>query len=39
MAKMHEYETLVAHLHDQLKAEKGHNAVLKDRLAHLGIVD
>jgi hypothetical protein len=39
MAKLHEYETLVAHLHDQLKAEKGHNAVLKERLTNLGIVD
>jgi len=39
MAKLHEYETLVTHLHDQLKAEKGHNAVLKERLTNLGIVD
>ena len=39
LAKIHECETLVAHLHDQLKAEKGHNAVLKQRLTNLGIVD
>jgi len=39
LVKIHEYETLVAHLHDQLKAEKGHNAVLKERLTNLGIVD
>ena len=39
LAKIHEYETLVAHLHDQLKAEKGHNAVLRERLANLGISD
>jgi septal ring factor EnvC (AmiA/AmiB activator) len=39
LSKIHDYETLVAHLHDQLKAEKGHNAVLKERLTNLGIVD
>jgi len=29
----------VSRLHDQLNAEKGHNAVLRERLANLGISD
>jgi hypothetical protein len=39
LAKIHEYETHVARLHDQLNAEKSHNVVLRERLARLGIVD
>ncbi len=39
LAKIQEYETDVARLHDQINAEKSHNAVLRERLANLGIVD
>lgn len=37
LAKMHEYEGHVARLHEQIHAEKSHNAVLRERLANLGI--
>jgi hypothetical protein len=37
MAKIQEYEGLVARLHDQIQAEKSHNAVLRARLTNLGI--
>ncbi len=39
LAKIQEHETDVARLHDQINAEKSHNAVLRERLANLGIVD
>ena len=39
LAMIREYQTDVAKLHDQLNAEKGHNAVLRERLANLGISD
>jgi len=39
LAKIHEHQTDVARLHDQINAEKSHNAVLRERLANLGIVD
>lgn len=37
LAKMHEYDSQVARLHEQIHAEKSHNAVLRERLANLGI--
>jgi hypothetical protein len=39
LARIGEYEGHVAHLHDQLNAEKNRNAVLRERLANLGIAD
>jgi hypothetical protein len=39
LAMIQEYESNVARLHDQLNAEKSHNAVLRERLANLGIAD
>jgi hypothetical protein len=33
------WERTESRLHDQLNAEKGHNAVLRERLANLGIAD
>jgi hypothetical protein len=39
LAKIQGYESHVARLHDQLNAEKSHGAVLRERLANLGIVD
>jgi hypothetical protein len=39
LAKIQEYGTDVARLHDRINAEKSHNAVLRERLAKLGIVD
>ena len=39
LAKIQGYETSVTRLHDQINAEKSHNAVLRERLANLGIVD
>jgi septal ring factor EnvC (AmiA/AmiB activator) len=39
MAKLQEHEAHVAHLQDQLNAEKSHSEVLRERLANLGIVD
>ena len=39
LAMIREYQTDVAKLHDQLNAEKGHNAVLRERLTNLGISD
>jgi hypothetical protein len=37
MAKIQEYEGVVARLHEQIHAEKNHNAVLRERLTNLGI--
>jgi hypothetical protein len=37
MAKIQEYEGHVARLHEQIHAEKSHNAVLRERLTNLGI--
>jgi hypothetical protein len=39
LVKIQEYDTQVSRLHDQLNAEKSHSAVLRERLAKLGIVD
>jgi hypothetical protein len=39
LAKMHEYDSQVARLHEQIHAEKSHNAVLRERLTNLGIAD
>jgi len=39
LAKIHEYDARVAHLNDQLNAEKGHSEVLRDRLTNLGIAE
>ena len=39
LAMIQEYEANLAHLHDQINAEKSHNAVLRERLANLGIAD
>jgi len=39
LAMIRESQTDVAKLHDQLNAEKGHNAVLRERLTNLGIAD
>jgi len=39
LAKIQEHQAVVAHLHDQLNAEKSHSGVLRERLANLGIVD
>jgi hypothetical protein len=37
--KIHDYETAFTRMQDQLNAEKRHVAVLKERLAAIGIVD
>jgi len=37
--QIQEYETHLAHLRDQINAEKAHNAVLRDRLSKLGIAE
>jgi len=39
MAKIQEYEGAVARLHEQIHAEKTHNAVLRERLTNLGITE
>ena len=39
MAKIQEFEGHVARLHDQIHAEKSHNAVLRERLTNLGIAE
>jgi hypothetical protein len=39
LAKIHEYDANLAHLRDQLNAEKNHTEVLRERLSKLGIVD
>jgi hypothetical protein len=39
LAKMHEHDSQVARLHEQIHAEKSHNAVLRERLTNLGIAD
>ncbi|MGB8297095.1 MAG: hypothetical protein WCG85_16830 [Polyangia bacterium] len=39
MAKIQEYEGVIARLREQIHAEKSHNAVLRERLTNLGISD
>jgi hypothetical protein len=39
IAQILEFEGQIAHLHEQINADKNHIAALKERLANLGIVD